>query len=110
MCGAPMRHGSKTMMTLRRVHASFSRLVLVALVAVTVMGGTLVFGALHADTVAARPSSEFCARYAAEVDRYLSLSWESLNEGNVRSSIALLNTAQAYWETAADAGCYGSAV
>src|SRR5215210_6723110 len=75
--GAPMRHGSKTMMTMRRLRSGFSRLVLTALVAVTVMGGTLAIGT---GTTSARTFGEWCAFQQEGVDQYLTWAGEELSE------------------------------
>ena len=94
------------MKTMRSMRSGFSRLVLVALVAVTVMGGTMAIGT---GSASARTFAEFCASQEAGMNAQIGYAGEALREGNYRRSLALLAGAQAMWQTAADAGCYGSA-
>ena len=94
------------MTTMRSMRSVFTRLVLVALVAVTVMGGTLAIGTCSAS---ARTFAEFCASQEAGMNDHIGYAGEALREGNYRRAFALLAAAQAMWQTAADAGCYGTA-
>ena len=92
------------MTTMRRMHSlrsGFSRLVLVALVAVTVLGGTLAIGA---NTASARASAEWCAAQSAGASRHLALSRQALVAGNLRSSMAFLATVDGILQASADAG------
>ena len=91
------------MMTMRRMRSGFSRLVLVALLAVTVMGGALAIGT---GTASARTFAEFCASQEAGMNAQIGYAGEALRAGDYRRSFALLAGAQGMWQTAADAGCY----
>ena len=101
---APREH--KTMKTMRSVRSGLGRLALVAMLAVTVLGGTLAIGG---GAASARTFAEFCASQEAGMNAQIGYAGEALREGNYRRSFALLAGAQAMWQTAADAGCYGSA-
>jgi phosphoglycerol transferase MdoB-like AlkP superfamily enzyme len=90
------------MTAVRRMHSGFGRLALVALVAVTVLGGTLAFGTGSAD---ARTFTELCAFQDAGMNEQLGNAGASLREGNYQRAMALLTTAQGVWQYAAEAGC-----